>query len=216
MGDKAPKSKKMRNLRIQIIQFLILANLIDIIKCNMLDFQCKSYSCTNTDKGFTCTCNDGDGDSCTEKDPTDPATYNLPSDYVYSDNDWGKFFYKKLSRTMRWDTAKSTCAQDGAALPVPRNSVQNTFWANLFGRNRDLWLGINDKNHEGKYVDNDGKPLTWKYFYWNEPNNCGGYPCRDEDAVHIFGSWSQAWPRWNDAEIRLQKNVACVYYLDLE
>ena len=64
------------------------------------DANASCTTCTNTAEGFTCVYNDGyqgDGNSRTEiQDPTDPASYNLPSSYIYINLDifyWSHLFF---------------------------------------------------------------------------------------------------------------------------
>ena len=50
---------------------------------------------------------------------SDPTLYNLPSDYIYSDQIFGIFFYKFYDAT-DYLSAQNKCKQDGAELPVPK------------------------------------------------------------------------------------------------
>ena len=80
---------------------------------------------------------------------------------------------------MLWRDGKSLCEQDGAALPVPLSDEENKFIADL-NYHEDTWLGINDLETEGTFVDNDGKPITYSNWFRGEPNDLYG-----EDIAHI-------------------------------
>lgn len=135
------------------------------------------------------------------KDPTDPTTYNLPADYIYTEKEFGTFFYKSRGRQDA-SRADASCRADGARLPVPRTLAENNFYASLAGN--QVWLGVNDKAKEGTWADTEGKPVSWTLFGPGEPNNAG----RGEDIVHINGM------KWNDHNGIDFKETICVYYPD--
>ena len=110
---------------------------------------------------------------------------------------------------MLWRDGKSLCERDGAALPVPLSDEENKFIADL-NYHEDTWLGINDLETEGTFVDNDGKPITYSNWFSGEPNDLYG-----EDIAHIWGR-SDRYPQWNDDNEAIRgsgyiKKVVCVY-----
>ena len=107
----------------------------------------------------------------------------------------------------RYD-AKRACEEDGAELPVPRSDEENEYFATLRQyRTWSIWLGINDVETEGVWVDNDGKRISYQNWGKGEPNNAepGG-----EDAVSI-GRWSGS-SKWNDARIGITIYTLCIFY----
>ena len=50
----------------------------------------------------------------------DPEYYNLPEDYLLSNNSWGTIFYKTYEK-MNFTAAKEICAKDGSSLPLPKS-----------------------------------------------------------------------------------------------
>ena len=50
----------------------------------------------------------------------EPEYYNLPDDYVLSNNTWGTIFYKTYDK-MNFTAAQQQCASDGASLPLPKS-----------------------------------------------------------------------------------------------
>ena len=123
-------------------------------------------------------------------------------------------FYKNTYQRMLWRDGKSLCERDGAALPVPLSDEENKFIADL-NYHEDTWLGINDLETEGTFVDNDGEPITYSNWYRGEPNDLYG-----EDIAHIWGD-SDRYPQWNDDNEAIRgsgyiKHVVCVYKYSVE
>ena len=140
----------------------------------------------------------------------DPTDYNLPSDYIYSHQPFGSFFYKLYDK-MDYTAAKNTCEQLGAVLPVPRSTEENEYFGTI-GRNHDkhIWLGINDIVNEGEFVDNDGLPISFQNWNTGQPDNVG-----NEDAVELQSSEDHSIGfKWNDIR-ESSGNAAplCVFYL---
>lgn len=109
-----------------------------------------------------------------------------------------------------WRDAKNLCAKDGAGLPVPLSDGENKFIADL-NYHEDTWLGINDLETEGIFVDNDGNPISYSNWYANEPNDMYG----EEDIAHIWGR-ADLYPQWNDDNEATYgsgyiKNVVCIF-----
>ena len=177
-------------------------------------------SCTNTVGAFTCECNDGyqgDGITCAEPDPSDPATHNLPVNYVYSEQSWGRIFHAIPGLTTDYYSAKSKCEEDGAVLPIPRSPEENYFiFHNSYGK---VWTGINDQQTEGTYVDNDGEPITWTYWWRTDCRRDfdDTDDCETRDVVAIYGrhwNWMGATQKWSHADTTERHNVVCIKYLD--
>ena len=129
-----------------------------------------------------------------------------PADYIYSNQTFGSFYYKLYGRKT-WDAAKRACEEDGAELPVPRSDDENEYFATLRPGQSSIWLGINDVETEGVWVDNDGKRISYQNWRYGEPNNADG----GEDAV-IIGRWNDS-SQWNDARIGSQSiYTLCIFY----
>ena len=140
----------------------------------------------------------------------DPTSYNLPPDYIYSDQPFGILFFK-LYDGMNYLSAQKKCKQDGAALPVPKSMEENEYFGNL-GRNqgKHIWLGINDIANEGEFVDNDGQAITFQNWNTGNPGNSG--PDSNEDAVELQAVQSDDF-KWNDLSINNDKPSAlCVFF----
>ena len=66
--------------------------------------------------------------------------FQLPDDYIFAENFWGAVYYKKYG-PMTFGEARSKCENDGAALPVPRSSFENDFYAAMYPEEH-VWLGL--------------------------------------------------------------------------
>ena len=152
-------------------------------------------------------------------DPTDPTKYGLPSDYIFaseSETKFGHVFYKKPANLyVTWAEAKAYCEADGAQLPVPRSEQENRFFANVRPY-YDQWLGINDIENEGEFVDPEGNPITYTLWRTGEkggptqPDNGGRNG--DEDVVAIWAGRHAHWPKWFDRRTDEKAFVTCAFY----
>ena len=167
-------------------------------------------------------------------DPTDPATYNLPDGYMYSERprSWGRFFWRR-GGAADWQTAKNTCEQEGAELPVPRDYGQSHFMyqnacgpafstePRTIGCYGIVWLGINDEENEGTFVDNDGVPITFSIWHTDNPDRCDNHQnnyrdCEILDAAFIYGRHdSGATTFWGKGHTTGQSGTfMCIKFLD--
>ena len=158
---------------------------------------------------FDCQCASPTTPAITTRSPTPttttgppvPSDYNLPSDYIYAETDFGGIFYKRYSQMKRVN-ARDTCQDHGANLPIPRSAEQNEFYANLFGG--FMWLGMTDEANEGIWIGDDGEIIDW--FNWNrgEPNNDNPGEHAVEMPHHGF---------WNDKTADTERDVNCVFII---
>ena len=66
--------------------------------------------------------------------------YDIPDDYLFSQEFWGELYYKSYGE-MTAEEARAQCESDGAALPVPGSLFENSFYANLYPEGQ-IWLGL--------------------------------------------------------------------------
>ena len=145
-------------------------------------------------ENFECTCS-----------LSDPFYLHF-NDYIYSDQNFGKFFYK-FYKEMDWNSAKNKCEQDGATLLVPKSIEECQYFASLMSSSlsssSEIWLGVNDLANEGEYVDNNNEPITFHNWNYGEPNNVG-----NEDAVILRNDAT-----WNDFLIYKSRSTLCVLFV---
>merc|ERR1719410_2536533 len=71
----------------------------------------------------------------------------------------------------------------------------------------DAWLGLNDRDNEGKWAWTDGSEYDFKNWYPGEPNNWGG----GEDCTTSSHRWSRS-RKWNDARCSNARPFMCNLY----
>eukprot|EP00937_MAST-01D_sp_MAST-1D-sp2_P005276 g5276.t1 len=133
--------------------------------------------CTNCPSGHTC--NGTSKTACaTTKYVTNNVCTNCPSGHTCNGAiATSVFTFVQQSKT--YNNAKAYCEGLGQELASIKNQAElNTVQA-LY--NGNLWIGINDKNMEGQWLNEDG---TKPFLAWGtgEPNDSSG-----EDCVHLRG-----------------------------
>ena len=123
---------------------------------------------------------------------------------------------------MNYLDAKAQCESDGAYLATPRSDAENDFIAGLLP-SKNIWIGINDIDEEGKYVSVDGLDVSYtKWFpklsFWapnGQPDNFLNSNGMDEDGVSIIRStWNDQSSRfWDDVFITNLFQFVCIYNL---
>ena len=109
--------------------------------------------------------------------------------------------------------AVKTCKNLGGKLFEPKSANVNKDVL-IFARTKGIaigkgiWIGIHDITNEGKFTyESDGKPITWKNWNKNEPNNYG----KGEDCVHITNGLygPAAGGLWNDLSCARKLAFVC-------
>ena len=113
----------------------------------------------------------------------------MPSDHTYTEKSWGKSFYKIYSVAKNYTDAKAQCESNGSFLAIPRSEAESDFIADLIP-NEHIWIGINDIEHEGRYMDDHGSHIS--YTNWNN-----GIMIRTEDK------------KWNDYNVSYNLKFVC-------
>ncbi|XP_039455664.1 CD209 antigen-like protein E isoform X1 [Oreochromis aureus] len=101
--------------------------------------------------------------------------------------------YFLSEKTGSWDEGRSDCRDRGADLVVIDSSEEQDFLVSFI--QKPTWIGLNDKEEEGRWKWVDGTPLSFlTYWRTGQPDNGGGDPqWGEEDCVHIRTDSS-----WND------------------
>ena len=155
----------------------------------------------------------------------------IPEGYTEHETAWGTVYTKIHDDFYTMEEGQALCAGDATkdltpTMPIPMNIEQNDFFFNLVGlkTDRDLWLGINDKETEGTWMNDLGDQQF--FFNWrnNEPGNNKG---RDEDNVEMIlsgddsangGPFNGLWnDKYNNPISRYNQNnnnmVVCTFVL---
>ncbi|CAN9497611.1 unnamed protein product [Ophioblennius macclurei] len=106
---------------------------------------------------------------------------------------WDKFngsCYFVSATLGTWDEGREDCKQRGADLVVIESSEESKF----LSKNKDSWIGLNDREEEGVWKWVNGAPLTFTDWEKNQPDNWNGNKeSPTEDCVHIAHTY-----QWND------------------
>ncbi|XP_073453305.1 collectin-43-like [Aquarana catesbeiana] len=115
----------------------------------------------------------------------------------------GNKFYIINGVEATYSEARTSCANGGGQLAVPRTPEENQVIFSLRKQvNQHTFMGINDLQKEGDFRDLSGEAI--KYFNWRagEPNNRRG----NEHCVEI---WDDG--RWNDENCSSKRLFVCEF-----
>ncbi|XP_051728916.1 tetranectin [Ctenopharyngodon idella] len=93
------------------------------------------------------------------------------------------------SMKKRYHTANEDCIAKGGILSTPLSSDENTqlydYVRQSIGPDAEIWLGINDMQTEGVWVDQTGSNIRYKNWKLPQPNGGSAENC----AVLSAGKW---------------------------
>ncbi|XP_034739047.1 C-type mannose receptor 2-like [Etheostoma cragini] len=116
-------------------------------------------------------------------------------------------FYHFSSKKKSWQGSRDDCVQKGADLVIINSREEQEF----IGRfPKHLWIGLTDKETEGRWTWVDGTLLTQSYWMPSEPN---GHMSRDEECAEISNSFFLN--SWNDDLCNVEKFWICEMTLTL-
>ncbi|XP_028250257.1 CD209 antigen-like protein E [Parambassis ranga] len=97
---------------------------------------------------------------------------------------FGCNFYLVSSKSGSWDEGREDCRGRGADLVVINSPEEQEFLSTF--TTEQSWIGLTDRDEEGKWKWVDGTPLTQRYWRQGQPDNGGGNPeLGEEDCAHI-------------------------------
>jgi hypothetical protein len=112
-------------------------------------------------------------------------------------------FLSGCAEPASWTRARDLCALYAMRLvviPEPRVNAEVAAIGDQLRRG-SLWIGLSDREVEGRFVWVDGAELRWSNWEPFEPNDLG----RGEDCA-LLNPWSG---RWNDADCDLSAPFVC-------
>ncbi|KAM9450010.1 CD209 antigen-like protein C [Clarias gariepinus] len=103
-------------------------------------------------------------------------------------------FYFMFNERKNWIESRQYCREKGADLVIINSREEQEFIIEQLGDNNGTWIGLSDREREGKWKWVDGTLLTSITMYWHkeEPNDEGN----NEDCGEI--STYQDKKAWND------------------
>ena len=130
--------------------------------------------------------------------PTAPAEPSAPDGYQTTS--WGtsqtieyKFYFGK-----NYEDGIAQCAADGPyKMPVINNPDENDQIASIMATRtpivRTIWLGINDVDNEGTWVDQNGNIVSYTNFQFTINNSSKNYARLLQDLQHLSHNWNGEW-----------------------
>ncbi|XP_070578072.1 C-type lectin BfL-2-like [Ptychodera flava] len=134
--------------------------------------------------------------------------------------------YKLFLNPLSWEEARQACEDDGGMLAIIRDQTVHQFIkdyiteaklkSSIAQNGKGLWIGLNDKEEEGRYVWVDGEvldsddPDTYAPWADGEPNNNEKKDSNGQDCVQLWKSRDFAF---DDAycENVVDKGYICQY-----
>ncbi|XP_028250270.1 CD209 antigen-like protein A [Parambassis ranga] len=127
-------------------------------------------------------------------------TTTCPSGWTW----FGCTCYLVSSKYGSWDEGRKDCRGRGADLVVINSPKEQEFLATF--TTQQSWIGLTDRDEEGKWKWVDGTPLTVAYWQ-GQPNNGGGNPeWGEEDCAHIR---TDVYTSWNDLSCTARLKWVC-------
>ncbi|XP_066269121.1 CD209 antigen-like protein E [Branchiostoma lanceolatum] len=189
----------------------------DIDECRYSGYCPDHSTCTNTDGHYYCTCLQGyQGDNCEDINECHNASMNTCGQNQICINTVGSFQCEDCSMfdgscftvsktTATFTEAEGYCAEGGGILAIELDHVVHDFFVQLLSvPNKDVWIGLTDRDMEGQFVWADGTPISF-YRNWapGEPNGDNTKNC-----VHL---WPEANFRWDDMPCETDLFYICQY-----
>ncbi|XP_064101781.1 brevican core protein-like [Macrobrachium nipponense] len=129
-----------------------------------------------------------------------PKSYRMACTYAYRIFDKMKMTYAE---------AETQCQMDGAKLMPVKNPEEQALLSGQVLYGEGYWIGLTDKESEGRFVDSDGKLPTYTNWDSGQPNNFAKNG-EDQDCVMLFQK------KWNDNQCSTRLNFVCqISFLEL-
>lgn len=115
----------------------------------------------------------------------------------------GGIFLVGCPEAATWTRARDLCALFEMRLVVPGDAPTNREVQVLAEsmRRGPVWIGLNDRDREGRWAGVDGVAAAWTNWERSEPNDFGS----GEDCAQLL-PWNG---RWNDASCDLSAPFVC-------
>ena len=121
---------------------------------------------------------------------------------------YDKEYFKLKTTVHTTEDAERLCCDIGGILPEPKNSEENDFVSDMMGTTGFIFLGLNDKDHEGQWVTNSfGEQPTWTFWHSGQPSGGTDKNC----AVQVYDSgYAPDHKRWYSVPCHERVNVPVV------
>ncbi|KAL6466990.1 hypothetical protein MHYP_G00247940 [Metynnis hypsauchen] len=125
--------------------------------------------------------------------------------HTHNQNGWLYFrsrYYYISNERMSWYDSRQYCRRRSADLVIINSGTEQDFLTSIL-RNHDAitaWIGLTDKDTEGRWKWVDGSTLTYGYWRNGEPNNLF-----NEDCAELNPDMN----KWNDKQCSAYHRWIC-------
>jgi hypothetical protein len=120
-----------------------------------------------------------------------------PSGY----SEYGHSCYKRFTSASSWLDARDICADEGGWLVSISDERENEFVESISDSESTVWIGLGDRNVEGKLKWDHGEAITYTNWRSGQPDDFE----KSEDCVELRGNDGT----WNDATCTDTKDFVC-------
>ncbi|XP_072174206.1 macrophage mannose receptor 1-like [Diadema setosum] len=173
-----------------------------VTSCVSIDSETGGWKLKDCGETMSFMCKKNLGGGSVTPAPTERAAGYCPKGWVT----WGNKCLQVQDHLDSWTSARNHCMVLGGDLASVRDDKEEALAVSLLENVAGpVWLGLNDRDHEGLFTWADGSPVFHTNWATNEPNNWGG----QENCVHMYGSDGALPGTWNDAECTQQYYSLC-------
>ncbi len=140
---------------------------------------------------------DGGGDGLVDAGLPDALLAGCAWDDAYAHHPRSGRLYRVVAEAASWTDARDACADDEATLVVIDDADENDDVLTLRG---DVWIGLADREDEGRFRWVTGDPVAFTNWDSGEPNNFF-----NEDCVELRSGNG----RWNDEDCGAARSYVC-------
>lgn len=134
-----------------------------------------------------------------------------PSDWITFGKRCYKIFGNGKGEATDWDSARTACMRFNGNLATVENELVQAFLTyNLKDLNIDVWIGMNDKNEEHRFLWTDQRGVYYTNWAKGHPTGSRYYSADDDtDCVSIKRGSTLDAGSWFEEECSLSRGYIC-------
>ncbi|XP_071488284.1 macrophage mannose receptor 1-like [Diadema antillarum] len=142
-----------------------------VTSCISMDSETGGWKLKDCGETMSFMCKKNLGGGSVTPAPTERAAGYCPKGWVT----WGNKCLQVQDHLDSWTSARNHCMVLGGDLASIRDDKEEALAVSLLENIAGpVWLGLNDRDHEGLFTWSDGSPVFHTNWATNEPNNWGG------------------------------------------
>ena len=122
-----------------------------------------------------------------------PSSSSQPSLAQSQQPSMSPFYICLYEEKKHQDESQLFAEGNGGNLVSIHCEEQNNQVYNTFGVSNKIWIGVNDKDNEGDFVNNDESDFDYDNWEEDEPDNNGNTLFGGEDCVIMGDNWGNKW-----------------------